>query len=181
MRRLLSFLFVLGIVVMAIYWLRGGGPTEPPSFGQLQHEVESGASKVKRAANEKLGLDTDRIRDELARTGRVVRRKAAEVGTKVADATVDARTTAAIKAKLALDSQLSAWDISVDTTAGRVTLAGTVTSPELIQKAMSLALEQDGVDEVISTLQVKADAKPGHHPRAPVATQSKPSATGTAE
>jgi osmotically-inducible protein OsmY len=58
-------------------------------------------------------------------------------------------------AKLAADPDLSVFSISVATTAGRVTLSGTVASPELIGKATALALETDGVREVVSTLQVK--------------------------
>lgn len=60
-----------------------------------------------------------------------------------------------IKARLAADSELSAWNISVDTTGGVVTPAGTVATPGLIGRAVLLALESDGVNEVISTLQVK--------------------------
>ena len=37
-----------------------------------------------------------------------------------------------------------------------VTLSGTVPSPDAISKAMLLAMETDGVKEVISTLQVKS-------------------------
>ena len=54
------------------------------------------------------------------------------------------------------DSQLSALDISVNTTSGIVTLSGSVENPELIGKAMLLAMETDDVKEVVSTLQVKA-------------------------
>jgi osmotically-inducible protein OsmY len=45
--------------------------------------------------------------------------------------------------------------ISVNCTAGRVTLSGTVSSAEDIGRAMVLAMEVDGVREVVSTLQVK--------------------------
>ena len=54
--------------------------------------------------------------------------------------------------------ELSALSISVNTTAGVVTLSGFVNSTEDISKAMLLALETDGVREVISTLQVKPRA-----------------------
>jgi osmotically-inducible protein OsmY len=84
----------------------------------------------------------------------VVRRKSEQVARQVAEATEDARTSAAIKAQLALDPNLSALDISVDTTDGVVTLAGKVDSPDAVARAMELALEHDNVREVISTLQV---------------------------
>ena len=96
------------------------------------------------------------IRDDLERTGQVVRRKAWAVGAVVADATADARITATIKARLLADSELSAWNISVTTADGRVTLAGTVSTHDQIGRAMLVALETDGVREVLSTLRVKS-------------------------
>ena len=95
------------------------------------------------------------IQQELAKTGKVVRRQVRDFGTAVADASADAAITAKIKGKYALDKELSAWGISVSTTDGRVTLSGNVSSTRLIGKAMMLALETDGVREVTSTLQVK--------------------------
>jgi hyperosmotically inducible protein len=68
---------------------------------------------------------------------------------------LDARITAAIKAKLLTSKELSAWNISVNTTAGVVTLSGIVDSPDEIGRAMVIAMDAEGVREVISTLQVK--------------------------
>jgi osmotically-inducible protein OsmY len=67
------------------------------------------------------------------------------------------------EAKLALDPGLSPFDVSVDTAGGRVTLAGRVDSPAEVARAMKIALEQDDVYEVVSTLQVKTprDASAG--------------------
>ena len=84
----------------------------------------------------------------------MVRRKASEFGEKIADSAADARLTAAIKAKLAVDPDLSALAISVSTTNGIVTLSGKVGSAELVGKAMLVALETEGVRQVISALQV---------------------------
>ena len=78
------------------------------------------------------------------------------MGEAVKDVAVDARITATIKARLLKEPQLSAWDISVSTTDGRVTLAGSVSSHDLIGRAILLAYETDGVREVVSTLQTKA-------------------------
>ncbi len=102
-----------------------------------------------------LRLRPEDIKEELARTGQVVRREAVQAGHAIADATADARTTAAIKAKLVASRDLSALNISVNTTAGIVTLSGFVSAPEHIAKAILLAMETGGVREVISTLQVK--------------------------
>lgn len=103
-----------------------------------------------------LDLDVDKLKEELSRTGRIVRRKTAKAAHEVAEATQDVRTTAAIKARLALDPQLSALDIGVDTADGRVTLSGWVDSPEHLAKLVRLALEHEGVEEVISTVRVRS-------------------------
>jgi len=110
-------------------------------------------------------IDLKAIADELKQTGRVIRRKAGQAARKIEDATEDGRTTAAIKARLALDPTLSALDISVDTTDGRVTLAGKVSSPEDVARAMQIALEQENVTEVVSTLQVSAHREGGSAPK----------------
>lgn len=102
-----------------------------------------------------LHLRSEDIKDELAHTGRVVRRKASEAGHAIADGTTDARITAAIKAKLAADRDLSALNVPANTSAGVVTFKGTVSSPEHISKAMLLAMETAGVREVISTLSIQ--------------------------
>jgi hypothetical protein len=100
-------------------------------------------------------LGSHDIEEELDHTGKVLRRQATEFGAAMASASSDAAITAKIKAKYAIDRDLSVFGISVNTTDGRVTLAGNVTSHQQIGKAMLVALETDGVREVNSTLQVK--------------------------
>jgi len=85
----------------------------------------------------------------------VIRRKAREAGQAISDATADARLTGIIKGKLMANKDLSAMSISVNTTDGVVTLSGSVNSTEDISKAVMIAMETDGVREVISTLQVR--------------------------
>jgi hyperosmotically inducible protein len=129
-----------------------------PRVQAATDEVGSAAKSARDAIQDKLrvlDLRTNDFRDELAKTGQVIRRKAREAGNALADATADARTTTAIKTKLLTSRELSALSISVNTTDGIVTLSGSVNSPEDISKAMLLAMETDGVREVISTLQVK--------------------------
>ena len=101
-------------------------------------------------------LDLDSIREELTRTGRVVRRKTAHAARALVEATEDVRTTGAIKAKLALDPHLSALDIGVHTTDGRVTLTGWVDSAEHLARLVRIAFEQPGVTEVTSTVQLRS-------------------------
>jgi osmotically-inducible protein OsmY len=160
---------IIGLILgVGGYWL-AGRMSHRPAVQAVQQQVRSVTSNSLLTAGqtivqlqdtvaaklEALELQADTIQDELKQTGKVVRRKARDVGTAVADAAAEAQTTAAIKAQLVADPQLSAWDISVSTSGGVVTLSGTVSSPELIGRAMLLALETKNVTQVISTLQVK--------------------------
>jgi hyperosmotically inducible protein len=121
-------------------------------------QIESAARSTRDTLQDKLqvlDLRPEDIRDDLAKTGKVIRRKAQEAGKAIADATADPRITASIKAKLLASRDLSSLGISVNTTDGIVTLSGSVYSTEEVSKAMLIAMETDGVKEVISTLQVK--------------------------
>jgi osmotically-inducible protein OsmY len=95
------------------------------------------------------------IENELTQSGKIVRQSARAVGTGIADAARDAKLTAVIKAKFALDKEVSAVSINVETTDARVTLSGNATTKAQISRAIMLALETEGVREVNSTLRVK--------------------------
>ena len=96
------------------------------------------------------------FKQDLAHSTEAVEEKAKKAGAAIADATTNARTTAAVKARLSKELGLSAFaEISVDTTDGLVTLSGTVPSKDDINKAVKIASETEGVNKVISTLQVK--------------------------
>ena len=92
--------------------------------------------------------------------------KAREVGAKVGAtaATVaeqgrravnDGAVTAKIKAKMALDEQVKALDIDVDTVGTTVTLSGVVSSDAQRQRALALARETAGVAQVVDQLRVR--------------------------
>jgi hyperosmotically inducible periplasmic protein len=133
-----------------------------PRLQSVGQKVESAAKSARDAATNEmrvLRIRPEDIKDELARSGQVVRRAATEAGHAIADATADARTTAAIKTKLIASRDLAGLNISVNTTAGVVTLSGAVSSAEDISKAILVAMETDGVREVVSTLQVKPKGK----------------------
>ena len=156
MRVLLALIIGIAIGAAAIWYL-GAGHSDS-HIRDAQNKVEDTAKDARDAVQDKMRdwhLSGDDIKEDLKKTGTVIRSKAQDAGHAIADATADARTTGAIKAKLVASKDLSALDISVNTTAGTVTLSGTVTSPENISKAMMLAMETDGVNQVVSTLQVK--------------------------
>ncbi len=137
------------------YFSTSEGRSAAKSAGNQIHNAATSALDTVQEKLRVLDLRTNDIKDELARTGQIVRRKTREAGQAIADVTADARITGAIKGKLLANRELSAMSISVNTTAGVVTLSGFVSSTEQISKAMLLALETDGVREVISTLQVR--------------------------
>jgi len=158
---------VLGIILGAAgYWFIQKKAREHP---EAQQQFEQSAAQAFTNAGvaahnmsdalaaklDTLDLHADQIKEELARTGQIVRREARDIGAAAVNAASDARAVAEIKAKFAMDSTLSVWNISVSCHQGHVTLSGTVSSPEDIGKAVALALEADGVRDVTSTIQVK--------------------------
>jgi osmotically-inducible protein OsmY len=155
----------LRVIVVAVLFLGGIWLIQNRKLAPSGREVRSGIDSVVRETKEAvkevdLKLDVHELGEELKRTGRIVRRKAGQAIHEVADDTEDARTTAAIKTRLAIDPNLSALDISVDTTDGRVTLAGHVDSADDIARAIRIVLDRNDVREVVSTIQVRRpDAK----------------------
>ena len=73
-------------------------------------------------------------------------------------ATKDTAITAEVKAKLASDKRISLTGIHVSTTAGVVTLKGSVGSPEMAQHAAQVAEQADGVKGVNNRLIVISSA-----------------------
>jgi len=129
------------------------------AVAEAAHKIDSAAKPAWNGLQDRLqawDLQPEEIKEELARSGQVVRRKAEQAGHAIADATADARITASIKGRLITHRELSGFNISVNTTDGVVTLSGAVASREEISQAMLLAMETDGVREVISTLQVRS-------------------------
>ncbi|MBI3867233.1 MAG: BON domain-containing protein [Verrucomicrobia bacterium] len=147
------FCFLLGVAAgFAGHWYLYQ-PKSTDAVADAKEKVRGAATSLGRSLQG--SFDGERIKDELARTGKVIREKAKKAGEAIADAAANARITAVVKAKLVQDSGLAAFNIGVDTTDGVVTLSGHVASADEIAKAMALTLETDGVYKVVSTLQVK--------------------------
>jgi hypothetical protein len=158
---------LIGIVLGAVgYWFIQKKAQEHPEA--QQHFEQSAAQALTNAGVaaqnmsaalaaklDTLDLHAEQIKDELAKTGQIIRRKAQDIGEATVNAASDARAVTEIKAKYAVDSTLSAWKISVSCNQGHATLSGTVSSPDDIGKAVALALDADGVRDVTSTIQVK--------------------------
>jgi osmotically-inducible protein OsmY len=146
---------VIGAAALWFYTSKEGRSAVRKTGDQIETTTQSARDALQDKMRE-WNLRPEDIKNDLQRGGQVVRRKAQEAGHAIADATADARTTAAIKGKLLANRDLSALSISVNTTDGVVTLSGSVNSPGDIGKAVAVAMDTEGVREVISTLQVRA-------------------------
>jgi hyperosmotically inducible periplasmic protein len=158
---------VLGLVFGAVgYWFM---ETKVRQHPQAQQRFETSANQAKTSVTEAAGYFSDaftaklealdllpsQIKEELAQTGMVIRRKAHDIDKEVVNAAADARIVAAIKGEYAVDPNLSVWQTAVSCNQGHVALSGMVSTPDDIGRAIALALETDGVRDVTSTLQVK--------------------------
>jgi osmotically-inducible protein OsmY len=150
------FVLLIGAVLGVMAYQYFKEPQKRPVMEQTADSLSDGAEKVRDKLSQNFpDLDADDIKAELERSGRVIRKKAEKAGVAIKDATADARITAEIKGRYALTSELSSLRISVNTTDGIVTLSGSAPSAEDVSKAMRIALETEGVQEVVSTIQVK--------------------------
>jgi hypothetical protein len=96
-------------------------------------------------------LSSSDIEAELEKTGRVVREKP-DAGEKTGDAADNGRLATLINIKFGADSHLFASKIAVEVDRGVATLKGTVKSTDAIGRAVYLALDTEGVGQVISLL-----------------------------
>jgi len=147
---------IAGAVALNLYRERTAAPADsaaPAASARLAQAREAAISVQDSISNrlQEWKLTPADIKDDLARTGQVVRVKTKEIGGRIDDA----RIVTVIKAKFVLDSELSARAISVDCHDGEVTLTGVVGSTDFIGRAVALALDTNGVHNVISRLTVQ--------------------------
>jgi hypothetical protein len=158
------FLFLIAALAGVVGW-RYYERSQHPTLGQRVddladkgREAATGAKEAATGAKEAVAgkaedwkLTSADIKEELAKTGQVVRSKARTVG-EIFD---DARIIAVIKGKYVMESSLSTFAISVECRAGDVLLTGSVTSEEHIGRAVTLARQTRGVRNVVSQLVVR--------------------------
>jgi hyperosmotically inducible periplasmic protein len=138
--RVLLVLFLLAVVGFFVlgYWTRasvGNVKTEHPPDG-----VATSGS-----------IDTQKARDRGAQLGE----KAAIAAEKMKEGVGEAALTSKIKAKMALDDSVKARAIDVTTNGSTVTLTGTVGSAGERERAVALARETSGVNQVIDRLEIR--------------------------
>jgi osmotically-inducible protein OsmY len=161
MKKILLVLPLLGLVFAGCE-KKSAMSSEPTLAQKTETAVSNAADKTKAMAIEAKDAIGDKlvewkltstdIKADLEKGGRVVRSKTAAAGASAATMFDNAKTVTVINAKLVGDSQLSAIKINVDADRGVVTLKGTVKSVDLIGRAIGLALDTDGVTQVISLL-----------------------------
>jgi len=124
--RFLFRLFLLFVVVIALVWVfrarildRLGLVASARPTGSEEREAPGTAERTARERLSDLDFSVESIARELKATGRVVRRKVAEAGRQLEESTRDARTTAKLKARFALDPELKARQIDIHTEDGR--------------------------------------------------------------
>ena len=153
----LFFILVVSVMVGAIGWQNyqhRKTPTIAQRAAVLAVQTRDVALEAKEAVVAKAGewkLAPENIREDLAKSGRVIRSRAMVVGEKMDDA----RIIAVIKSKYIVEKNLSSFEISVECHDGAVKLTGSVNSHAQIGEAMALALQTNGVHNVISDLSVK--------------------------
>lgn len=167
--------FIVGMLLGAL--LAGGGiwyyqdKEKEEANGTLPERLDSMASDAMesmgdtaREWGERLGqmvkeydLTPERLKTELAATGRIVREKAADLAGPKNDATTDSEATKRLKALFAKDPELSESKISVEIEDGQVSLSGTVTNAEELSRALALAMETEGVKKISSNLKIRGE------------------------
>ncbi len=121
------------------------------AFAERSRKMAVDARDAMAAKAEAWELTPENIRDELAKTGRVVRTRAVAVGERMEDV----RIVTVLKGKYVVEKNLASFDVGVECQDGEVTLSGSVRFPEQIGQAVGLALQTSGVHRVVSHLVVK--------------------------
>jgi len=96
-----------------------------------------------------------RIEREVTPDAGSIGKRVSEVGSEASAFISDAALTTKIKSKMSLDDHVEARNVHVSTSAGVVTLTGTVGSHAERARAVELARDTKGVKSVIDHLQIQ--------------------------
>ena len=143
LRLVLVIIVVAAIAAFFVDYQSGGGDRaidRDPVVGTTGADFDPGVD-----------INVDRAREAGARVGERI-----AVGANRAEQmAADAALTAKIKSKMALDDNVGAIDINIDTVGSVVTLRGAVGSQDERQRAVRLARETDGVTSVVDQLVIR--------------------------
>jgi osmotically-inducible protein OsmY len=137
---------VAGVAVLYFGYWRAGMPEvlERPAAG-----FEAGEGAARKAADRIAGMvDSEQVRQ----TGTEIAGQVVKGAERAGVALEEARVTAKIKSKMALDDTLDSSGIDVDTSGTTVTVSGAVLTKVQHQRALQLARETAGVTEVVDKL-----------------------------
>lgn len=138
---------VAGAAFLLGWW--GGNRVQPVE--EPRGAVGTTGAEAPRADPAAPKVNTEKARE----VGADVGERTAQAADQARRAISDGSLTAKIKAKMALDDNVKALNIDIDTNGTVVTLSGTVDNGTQRQRALSLARETDGVTQVVDRLRVR--------------------------
>ena len=138
--RFIRKVLVLAIVVIA---------------GVFAYNYWSGNGWTLRPSSSSSGVNVESARKQSAEFATTAAEKGRAAAATVEHALSEGALTTKIKSKMALDDNVKARTISVDTEGSVVTLTGSVGSNAERDRAVRLAKETDGVTKVVDKLEVK--------------------------
>jgi hyperosmotically inducible protein len=148
-RRLLLLAVVGAAGVAAYAYWSDSGPALRARAAELVTRT------AKREAGELASKAADKASDAAGKIATTAAGKASDTAGKLGDTVSDARLTAKIKSKMALDDHVKARAIDVDTSDGVATLRGSVASSDERKRAVQLARDTEGITRVVDELEVR--------------------------
>lgn len=150
-RALLQIVFVIVIVAAVAAFFAGYRFGDGDRVIDRDPVVGTTGSDLDPDADAGVDVDVDRAREAGARVGENIAVGANRAGEMAADAAM----TAKIKSKMALDDNIDAVDINIDTVGSVVTLRGNVDSADERERALQLSRETEGVTSVVDQLVIR--------------------------
>ena len=140
-RALLKLVVLTGVLAATGGYLAGWW-----DGGDVRQAIRTGERAVATT-----GVDTARAHEVAAQ----VKERTSDAAHDTRQVLSDSSLTAKIKAKMALDDHVKAFDLDVETAGGIVTVGGTVHSDAERQRALLLARDTEGIKKVVDRIQVR--------------------------